>query len=1155
MTRGFGGVKRWFNSCPVNLTIERLDSKARYDVVANTAPSLCDPIPAVPWPNIKGRWKHLADLPLVESKSRIDILLGLDHAELMSATESRTGGAGEPVAMNTALGWIARGVIGGGGNRSRTRMNLSITTGDEDLAAQFRRFCDTESFGTEGRVPGKMAPEDELAKQIVESGTRKLEVGYEVPLPWRQGEPNLPCNRPLAELRLQALLRRFEKDPSYKADYEKAMDKYQSAGYAHEVTDENELGIEQQIVFDSSAMYEGRSLNSALLTGPALQNELRLVLLKFSEGSIAFAADVEAMFSRIRLHPEDARYHRFLWKDPESERVKHNHAYCSRVWPGSGRGGTSVRAIQNNLYMDDYLDSARTTSEAIARARDVQDILRKGDFHLTKWVSNCKELMEAFGGDSSSLTTAEEYHLGEDTFDTKVLGVRWRQQDDVLVFHVDLGEAVFTRRGLLSKMAKIYDPLGLLSPAVTRAKIMHRQLGLCGLNWDDDIPAGQKKWWKRWIGQLEELKSLSVPRCLFPREGEIASSELHTFGDASEEAFAAAMYLRNVYKDGDVTVRIVMAKARLAPLKTVSVARLELQAALLGARLTTNWIRSPAAYYKPYVNHRIGEIQTLTDPSEWRFVPGRLNISDCATRSTAKQRELIHTSWFRGPEISWPVDLPWIVNNEERRTVRGGQVLHVTEEQPADWSYVDDLAAEEFAGSKGKFLKGGRRLAGREDAEEDVDPSVIRTIRRRAGAHARWRKVGKSPPALRQSPPDPVTCSPPVVEKDDGGVSQSPKAFRYGQCAVCYIRQYFWILRGRQLVKKVRKSCLQCAKEFTKTGEQLMAELPIERLAVGCPPFHRTSVDYFGPILVKSERNRCVKRYGVIFTCLTIRAVYLDIAQSLSTEDFLLVLRRFVSLYGKPESVYPDNGRNFVGVARELRRAVQTLNGDDALKKYTASEGIRWKFQPANAPHFGGIHESSVKSAKRALCRMLASGTPDSPRVTEEVFRTLLFEAPGLLNSRPITYASSDPKDYRPLTPNDFMNRPSFVHVPVGTFTHASMRQRYQEVERLSTLFWDLWKSHYLPTLIQRTKWKVQRRNLSIGDCVLLAEPNVPKGQWITGRVEAVFPGSDGLGRVVKVATKNGSHIRPIHRLCSLQESNSPGSLGTCSGGAGMVGR
>uniref|UniRef100_A0A5S6Q742 Integrase catalytic domain-containing protein n=1 Tax=Trichuris muris TaxID=70415 RepID=A0A5S6Q742_TRIMR len=123
-----------------------------------------------------------------------------------------------------------------------------------------------------------------------------------------------------------------------------------------------------------------------------------------------------------------------------------------------------------------------------------------------------------------------------------------------------------------------------------------------------------------------------------------------------------------------------------------------------------------------------------------------------------------------------------------------------------------------------------------------------------------------------------------------------------------------------------------------------MAELPMERLAVGCPPFHHMSVNYFGLILVKSERNRCVKRYGIIFICLTIRAVCLDIAQSLSTEDFLLVLRRFVSLYGMPESVYSDNGRNFVGAARELMRTVQALNGDDSLKKYTAREGIRWKF-------------------------------------------------------------------------------------------------------------------------------------------------------------------------------------------------------------------
>uniref|UniRef100_A0A5S6QAK1 Peptidase aspartic putative domain-containing protein n=1 Tax=Trichuris muris TaxID=70415 RepID=A0A5S6QAK1_TRIMR len=323
MTRGFGDVKRWFNSPLVKLTIERLDGRARFDILVNTAPVLCDPVPTICWPKIKHRWKHLADLPLAESKGRCDILLGLDHADLMSATESRQGDKDEPVAMNTALGWVARDVIGTEHSQSEARTNLA------------------EAFGTERESRQKLAPEDERAKQIVEAGTRKFEVGYEVPLPWRIGEPNIPNNRPLAEFRLRSLLLRFENDPVFKADYKMAIHNYLSSGYAHEVTDENELNVQEQyylphhgvrkksssaqklrIVFDSSATYNGRSLNSALLTGPILQNELPMVLMKFSEGEVAFAADIEAMFSRIRLRPEDARYHRFLWKEDKTERTK-----------------------------------------------------------------------------------------------------------------------------------------------------------------------------------------------------------------------------------------------------------------------------------------------------------------------------------------------------------------------------------------------------------------------------------------------------------------------------------------------------------------------------------------------------------------------------------------------------------------------------------------------------------------------------------------------------------------------------------------------------------------------------------------------------------------------------------------------------------------
>ncbi|KHJ40363.1 Tas retrotransposon peptidase A16 [Trichuris suis] len=359
-TRGFGGVQRWFNSFLVKLTIERLDSRARFDILVNTAPVLCDPVPTICWPKIKHRWKHLADLPLAESKGRAGILLGLDHADLMSAIESRQGDKDEPVAMNTALGWVARGVIGTGHSQLKARTNLAVRDADEDLVHQFRQFCETEAFGTEGKSRQKLAPGDERAKQIVESGTRKLE------------------------------------------------------------------------------------------------NELPMVLMKFSEEEVAFAADIEAMFSRIRLRPEDARYHRFLWKEDKTERTK--VFQMNRVTFGDtcspflaistimrtarefGQGKEeAVRAIKNNLYMDDYLDSAGTISEAIVRAREVRDILGKGDFHLTKWISNRAEVMEAFNEKPASPPSVEPYRLGEDTYDTKVLGVRWRPLDDVLVFHVDLG--------------------------------------------------------------------------------------------------------------------------------------------------------------------------------------------------------------------------------------------------------------------------------------------------------------------------------------------------------------------------------------------------------------------------------------------------------------------------------------------------------------------------------------------------------------------------------------------------------------------------------------------------------------------------------------------------------------------------------------------
>ena len=216
-----------------------------------------------------------------------------------------------------------------------------------------------------------------------------------------------------------------------------------------------------------------------------------------------------------------------------------------------------------------------------------------------------------------------------------------------------------------------------------------------------------------------------------------------------------------------------------------------------------------------------------------------------------------------------------------------------------------------------------------------------------------------------------------------------------------------------------------------------MADLPVCRLDAGTPPFSQSACDFFGPIEIGLPRNRTAKRWGALFTCLVTRAVYLDLAASLSSDDFLLLLRRFIALYGKPKRMYSDNGTNFVGAERELREAVEALHQSDQLHQLAKMEAIEWHFQPARTPHFGGAHESLVRSTKRAMYAALDSEKGVHRYPTEDTLRTILFEIAGLLNARPLTCSSPDPADVRPLTPNDFLNRPPAADLPVGEFRYA----------------------------------------------------------------------------------------------------------------------
>ncbi|XP_045035900.1 uncharacterized protein LOC116931615 [Daphnia magna] len=325
---GAGGVVKSYRSQRVNFQIDT-DYGEELNLSCSTLPTtVVSTTPVTDWGVLKKRWSHLADIPVGETGGRVDILIGNDYSHLIVALESRVGNDYEPTAIRSRLGWIIRGVVSDGASVTAVRThNVTSSSQLEEIALQLRRFCDTENFGTESKTKG-MSDDDRQAIAILEAGTKKLELGYEVPITWKRGEPALVCNRQVTQQRLGGLLRRFSREPAFEKDYRAAVQKTIDKGYASVLSEEEAAsakyflahhgvykGPKLRDVFDAAAPYQGKCFNNAILSGPALHPSLPSVLIQFREEAVAWASDVEAMFSRFRLNPSDANYFWFLWQE------------------------------------------------------------------------------------------------------------------------------------------------------------------------------------------------------------------------------------------------------------------------------------------------------------------------------------------------------------------------------------------------------------------------------------------------------------------------------------------------------------------------------------------------------------------------------------------------------------------------------------------------------------------------------------------------------------------------------------------------------------------------------------------------------------------------------------------------------------------------
>jgi hypothetical protein len=342
------------------------------------------------------------------------------------------------------------------------------------------------------------------------------------------------------------------------------------------------------------------------------------------------------------------------------------------------------------------------------------------------------------------------------------------------------------------------------------------------------------------------------------------------------------------------------------------------------------------------------------------------------------------------------------------------------------------------------------------------------------------------------------------------------------QGTLAYIRQKYWPIAGRDAVRQVIHRCIRCFKTNPTTFNQIMGDLPSDRVTQN-RPFLISGVDFAGPISLKEGRGRgkrIVKAYIALFICMTTKAVHVELVGDLTTESFLNALKRLISRRGMVSKLYSDNATNFIGSKNELQKRIQS------------DHNIEWHFIPPRSPHMGGLWEANIKCGKNHLKRVIGNAN-----LTFEELYTVLTSIEAILNSRPLCPLSNDPNDLSYLTPGHFLvgeplNAPAEFDL---TDVNIHRLSRWQHVERIRQHFWKRWSNEYLTTLQQRTRWITSKDKVPhVGSLVLIKETNAPPLQWKLGRITQLHPGPDKVVRVVSVKCNSSEFKRSINYLCPL---------------------
>ncbi|XP_029163718.1 uncharacterized protein LOC114936567 [Nylanderia fulva] len=637
----------------------------------------------------------LAD-PTFCTPGKIDALLGASiFWELMCMRQIRSA-ENTPIFQETLLGWIIFGAIPIDDKKQR---NNEVYCGLSTCALQQQ----LEKFWTieEVKVPPHCSSKEKQCEEHFISTRRDIDGRFIVQLPLKDTAENLGESYIIAEKRFKALERKLERQSELKAQYHEFMAEYlklhhisevqieekhnKPAYYIphHAVTKEDSTTTKLRVVFDASCKTSsGKSLNDILMLGPILQNSLFDIIIRLRQHKYAMAADIAKMYRQIAVDHKDRKFQRILWrwdkKDPVQTFELNTVTYGMTSSPFlairclqevaqqmiseyQNAGETIIR----DFYVDDLLTGADTIGELIQLKQEIIHILSFGKFELRKWISNLAQICDQFDNEKRQITSNES---------TKILGLLWNTKTDAFQYRIKLNisENKTTKRIILANIAQIYDPLGLLGPIIVQGKILMQYLWQSKCKWDEGVTTEIKDMWLQWKSQIGSVEQLTIPRrmlCDNPEE-----IEVHGFCDASEKAYGACLYFRTTNSRENYTVRLVCAKSRIAPIKRVSLPRLELCSAVLLANLVRNvlqsltiqihkvyywtdstivlaWIAREPTHWKTFVANRVAEIQRETKNAQWYHVRSEDNPADLLSREVSPAKLKEKRIWWEGPQF------------------------------------------------------------------------------------------------------------------------------------------------------------------------------------------------------------------------------------------------------------------------------------------------------------------------------------------------------------------------------------------------------------------------------------------------------------------------------------------------------------------------